>query len=69
MLQTSFLLMKSLNITETAIFLIHSVFFFSKGNLFDVYLISQIYPSELQFNKANSSETEAPFFGFAFCLF
>ena len=24
-------------------------------------LISQIYPSELQFNKANSSETEAPF--------
>ena len=24
-------------------------------------LISQIYPSELQLNKANSSETEAPF--------
>ena len=26
-------------------------------------LISQIYPSELQLNEANSSETEAPFFG------
>ena len=25
-------------------------------------LISQIYPSELQFNNANSSETVAPFF-------
>ena len=24
-------------------------------------MISQIYPSELQLNKANSSETEAPF--------
>ena len=24
-------------------------------------LISQIYPSELQLNKANSSETKAPF--------
>ena len=24
-------------------------------------LINQIYPSELQLNKANSSETEAPF--------
>ena len=30
------------------------------NNYFDG-LISQIYPSELQFNKANSSETEAPF--------
>ena len=36
MLQTSLLLMKSLNKTET-IFLICSVFFVSKGNLFDVY--------------------------------
>ena len=34
MLQTSLLLMKSLNKTET---LICSVFFVSKGNLFDVY--------------------------------
>ena len=32
-------------------------------------LICQIYPSELQLNKANSSETEAPFFGFAFVYF
>ena len=32
-------------------------------------LISQIYPSELQLNKANSSETEAPFFFICICLF
>ena len=37
MLQTSLLLMKSLNKTKTPIFLICSVFFVSKGNLFDVY--------------------------------
>ena len=37
MLQTSLLLMKSLNKTET--FLICSVFFVSKGNLFDIYLL------------------------------
>ena len=37
MLQTSLLLMKSLNKTETAMF--GSVFFVSKGNLFDVYYI------------------------------
>ena len=24
-------------------------------------MVGQIYPTELQFNKANSSETEAPF--------
>ena len=30
------------------------------NNYFDG-LINQIYPSELQLNKANSSETEAPF--------
>ena len=30
------------------------------NNYFDG-LVSQIYPSELQFNKANSSEIEAPF--------
>ena len=32
-------------------------------------LISQIYPSELQLDKAISSENEAPFFGFAFVYF
>ena len=32
-------------------------------------MISQIYPSEFQLNKSNSSETEAPFFGFAFVCF
>ena len=36
MLQTSLLLMKSLNKTETPIF--KCVFFASKDNLFDVYL-------------------------------
>ena len=37
MLQTSLLLMKSLNKTETPIFFICSVFSVPKGNLFDVY--------------------------------
>ena len=32
-------------------------------------LSSHIFPSELQFNQANSSETEAPIFGFAFLYF
>ena len=32
-------------------------------------LISQIYPSEFQLNKSNSSETEAPFFWICICLF
>ena len=36
MLQTSLLLMKSLNKTETPIFAICSVFFVSKSNLFGV---------------------------------
>ena len=26
-------------------------------------MVDQIYPSELQLNNANSSDTEAPFFG------
>ena len=29
-------------------------------------MISQIYPTELQFNKANPSDTEAPLFGLQF---
>ena len=37
MLQTSFLLMKSLNKNRESHFLICSVFFVSKGNFFDVY--------------------------------
>ena len=41
MLQTSLLLIKSLNKTETPIFLICSVFFVSKGNLFDVYFTTR----------------------------
>ena len=31
-------------------------------------LISQIYPSELQLNKANSSQTEAPFLDLHFSI-
>ena len=37
------------------------------NNYFDG-LLSQMYPSELQLNKANSSETEASFWIFL-CLF
>ena len=40
MLQTSLLLMKSLNNNRDFQFLIRSLFFVSKGNLFDVYLSS-----------------------------
>ena len=40
MLQTSLLLLKSLNKNQDSHFLICSVFFVSKGNLFDVYFTS-----------------------------
>ena len=30
-------------------------------NLYFEQIVSQIYPTELQLNKANSSDTEAPF--------
>ena len=39
MLQTSLLLMKSLNKIGTPIFLIRGVFFVSKVNLYDVYVL------------------------------
>ena len=32
-------------------------------------IVNRIYPPELQLNKANISDTEAPFFGFAFIYF
>ena len=32
-------------------------------------MVNRIYPPELQLNKANISDTEAPFFGFAFIYF
>ena len=41
-------------------------------NINNVYfdtMISQIYPSELQLNKANTSDTEAAFFWLAFVSF
>ena len=39
-------------------------------NINNVYfdnMVSQIYPSELQLNKANVSDTEAAFLDFFFC--
>ena len=35
-------------------------------NIYFENMVDRIYPAELQLNKANSSETEAPFFGFEF---
>ena len=32
-------------------------------------MVSQIYPAELQLNKANTSDTEASFFRFTFIYF
>ena len=32
-------------------------------------LVNRIYPPELQLNKTNTSDTKAPFFGFAFFYF
>ena len=32
-------------------------------------MVNRIYPPELQLNKANTADTEAPFFGFAFIYF
>ena len=32
-------------------------------------MVNRIYQPELQLNKANTSNTEAPFFGFAFIYF
>ena len=33
-------------------------------NIYFEQMVNRIYPVELQLNKANSSDTEAPFFGF-----
>ena len=35
-------------------------------NYFFDSMVNRIYPSELQLNKANVSNTEASFFGFTF---
>ena len=32
-------------------------------------MVGRIYPPELQLNKANASDTEAPFLGFTFIYF
>ena len=34
------------------------------GNIYFDQMVGRTYPTELQLNKANSSDTEAPFFGF-----
>ena len=33
-------------------------------NIYFDQIVDRIYPTDLQLNKANSSDTEAPFFGF-----
>ena len=33
-------------------------------NIYFDQMVDHIYPTELQLNRANSSDTEAPFFGF-----
>ena len=33
-------------------------------NIYFDHMVDRIYPTELQLNRANSSDTEAPFFGF-----
>ena len=38
-------------------------------NIYFEQMVNQIYPTELQLNKANSSDTEAPVFGFEFIHF
>ena len=38
----------------------------NSDNIYFEHMIERIYPFELQLNKANSSDTEAPFFGFEF---
>ena len=37
-------------------------------NLDDLLNIDNIYPTELQLNKANSSDTEAPFLDLNLCI-
>ena len=38
----------------------------SIDNIYFEQMVNRIYSAELQLNKANSSDTEAPFFGFEF---
>ena len=39
------------------------------NNIYFDNMVSQIYPAELQLNKANTSDTEASIFGLAFVHF
>ena len=36
------------------------------ANLYFKQMVGQIYPTELQLNKANTFDTEVPFFGLGF---
>ena len=60
MLQTSLLLIKSLNKTDSH-FLICSVFFVSKGNLFDVYSSFTQEDIFIQFSLMSLCKTRDPF--------
>ena len=42
---------------------------FNINNVFFDNMVSQIYPSKLQLNKANTSDTKAAFFDIAFVNF
>ena len=38
----------------------------NNDNIYLEHMVDRIFPAELQLNKGNSSDTEAPFFGFEF---
>ena len=43
--------------------------FLNIGNPYFEGMVNRMYPPELQLNKANTSDTDAPVFGFAFINF
>ena len=48
---------------KTGLFLgsLYVLYLLNIDNLYFEQMVGQIYPTELQLNKANSSDTEAPF--------
>ena len=41
---------------------------FNTDNIYFDQMVDRIYPTELQLNRANSSDTEAPFLDFNLCI-